>query len=68
MTNFVKLTNNNDTNKGEPIYINPDHITAVHEFNPGGGFVTSLFSVFGQQWIVEESPAEVAKLFSQEKV
>ena len=63
MTTLIKLTNNAEGFKGDPVYINLDHISSIYEFNNGSGFVTSLFSVLNNhQWVVEESPAEIQKI------
>ena len=62
MANFIKLTNDTEAHKGNPLYINADHITAVYEAIPqqGGGFKTFVFGGHtGVQWEVEESPKEV---------
>lgn len=61
MTKFIKLTNDTEAHKGNPIYINVDHITAVYEVaQPPGGFKSFVFGGHtGVQWEVEESPKEV---------
>lgn len=61
MAKFIKLTNDTEAHKGNPIYINTDHITAVYEVaNPPGGFKTFVFGGYtGVQWEVEESPKDV---------
>ena len=64
MTNFIKLTNNSDAHKGNPIYINVDHITAVYDAVIEGGNVRTF--VFGGhtgvQWEVEQTPKQVVDL------
>jgi len=61
MTKFVKLINDADAHKGNPIYINVDHITAVYEAaGPTGGMKTYVFGGHtGVQWEVEESPKQI---------
>lgn len=61
MAKFIKLTNDTEAHKGNPIYINTDHITAVYDVaQPPGGFKTFVFGGHtGVQWEVEESPREV---------
>mgnify|MGYP003337951502 CR=1 FL=1 len=61
MAKFIKLINDTEAHKGNPIYINVDHITAVYEVaTPPGGFKTFIFGGHtGVQWEVEESPKEV---------
>jgi hypothetical protein len=61
MAKFIKLTNDTEAHKGNPIYINVDHVTAVYEVaNPPGGFKTFVFGGHtGVQWEVEESPKDV---------
>ena len=47
MARFVKLINDTEAHKGNPIYLNVDHITAVYEVaNPPGGFKTFVFGGF----------------------
>jgi hypothetical protein len=64
MVKFVKLTNDAEAHKGNPIYINADHITAVFDIaNPPGGFKTFVYGGYtGVQWEVEESPKEIVKM------
>ena len=60
---FLKLTNNIDGLKGDPIYINMDHVKSIYERQiPEGGFVTELFSDTNLVWFVEESPALIYKM------
>lgn len=62
MTKFVKLINNADVHKGNPLYINIDHITAVYDVaaHQGGSLKTFIFGGYtGVTWEVEESPKEV---------
>jgi hypothetical protein len=64
MTNFIRLTNNADAHKGNFIYINTDHITAVYEAAvDGSGIKTFVFGGHtGVQWEVEESPKQIVNL------
>ena len=67
---FIKLTNDHDSHKGNPIYINPDHITAVYDavIVPGGGIKTFVFGGYtGVQWEVEESPKQIIEIISGTK-
>jgi hypothetical protein len=62
MTNFIKLTNNTDAHKGNPIFLNVDHITAVYDIEvQGGGIKTIVYGGYGAgvSWEVEESPKTV---------
>jgi len=62
MAKFIKLTNDTEAHKGNPIYINVDHISAVYEAVPqsGSGFKTFVYGGYtGVQWEVEESPKEI---------
>lgn len=58
---FIKLTNNADGRKDDPIYINVDHITAVYEDQiEGGGLITKIYGgLQGTTWVVQESLGEV---------
>jgi hypothetical protein len=65
MIKFIKLTNNTEAHKGNPIYINVDHITAVYDaiVDQSGGFKTFVFGGHtGVQWEVEESPKTILKM------
>jgi hypothetical protein len=64
VTRFVKLTNDTDAHKGNPIYINVDHITAVYDAAvPEGNIKTFVFGGHtGVQWEVEETPKQVIDL------
>lgn len=58
---FVKLTNDADAHKGNPIWINVDHISAIFESptTPGGSIKTFVYGGYaGVQWEIEESPKE----------
>ena len=63
MIKFIKLTNNADAHKGNVIYINADHITAVYEAAVETGVKTFVFGGHtGVQWEVEESPKQVVDM------
>ena len=64
MTKFIKLTNDADAHKGNPIYINVNQITAVFESpTESGGLKTFVFGGYtGVQWEVEESPKQVVDM------
>lgn len=58
---YAKLTNAVDLYKGQPIYINPKHVSAVYEVakTPGGSLVTIIYGGFqGLAWEVEEGLTE----------
>lgn len=61
---YAKLTNAVDLYRGNPIYINPDHVSAVYEVakTPGGSLVTIIYGGFqGLAWEVEESLSDAVK-------
>lgn len=61
---FVKLTNNAERRKGDPVYININHIVSVFEEpTNGGSLATVVFGGIGNgtRWVVEEGPGEVIK-------
>jgi hypothetical protein len=66
MTKFIKLTNDTDVHKGNPIYINADHITAIYDAAiEGGNIKTFVFGGHtGVQWEVEETPKQVLDLIN----
>ena len=66
MNNFIKLTNDADAHKGNTIYINADHITAIYEApSNDGGFKTYLYGgPGGTTWEVEQSPKHVLDLIT----
>ena len=63
---FIKLTNDVEQHKGNPIYINVDHITAVYDMPvASGGIKTFVYGGFGGvTWEVEESPKQVINLIN----
>jgi hypothetical protein len=61
---LIKFTNATNDHKGNPIYINPEHIVAVYEIatTPGGSLTTVVYGgPTGLQWFVEESMEQVVK-------
>jgi hypothetical protein len=67
----IKLTNASEEHKGNLIYINPYHISAVYEFakEKNGSLTTMIYGGYaGVTWEVEESLGEVLKLLKQTDV
>ena len=64
MAKFIRLINDTEAHKGNPIYLNIDHITAVYDVAmEGRGFKTFVFGGHtGVQWEVEQSPKEVINM------
>lgn len=66
---FIKLRNNADGFKGEDIWINADHITAIYEHAKvlGGGLTTFVHGQMGPPitWEVEESAREIIKIIEE---
>lgn len=65
MSKFIKFINDVESHKGNPLYINSDHITAVYEApaTPGGSLKTLVFGgSTGIVWEVEESLNQVLKM------
>ena len=65
---MIKLTNALEAHKGNLIYINPYHISAVYEFakEKNGSLTTMVYGGYtGVNWEVEESLSEVLKLLNQ---
>jgi len=64
MIKFIKLTNDADAHKGNIIYINADHITAVYDAQiENGSIKTFIFGGHtGVQWEVEESPKTILNM------
>lgn len=61
---FVKLTNNFDDRKDDPIFINVNHIIAVYEDRTdGGSLVTKVYGGTAEAviWVVQESLGQVLK-------
>ena len=69
MANFVKLTNNSPNFKGNPLYINIDHIVTVYEEQDEDGmFHTKLYGGFDKiVWDVEEPISKVINIFYETK-
>lgn len=65
---MIKFTNAVDKFKGNPIFINKDHITAVYENakEPGGSLVTIVYGGYaGICWEVEEGLYEAIKKINE---
>ena len=68
---FIKLTNASNDHRGDPIYINTDHITVIFEQpRDGGSLVTLIYSNMGQPltWEVEQSATQVMKIIEEARV
>lgn len=63
---MIKFTNSYPDYRGNPIYINSDHITSVFEKQSvkDGSYETKIFGVQGTEWTVEESLNQVIKLIN----
>lgn len=62
---FIRLTNMVQDRKGDPLYINVNHIKVVYEDHvPGGSLMTQIHAE-GVTWSVEESLGEVMKLIGE---
>ena len=63
---FIKLTNVSGDYRGEPLYVNIDHITCVYEHSkvPDGSLSSFVYGGLGGviTWEVEESTAQILKL------
>jgi Ethanolamine utilization protein EutJ (predicted chaperonin) len=67
---LVRFTNNADEHKGNPIYINIDHISAIYEApsTPGGSLKTFVFGGYtGVQWEIAESPKQALELIYKQR-
>ena len=65
---FIKLTNANPDNLGDPIYLNKDWIISVYTApsQRGGSLVTYVFGgSTGLSWAVEETANEVISLINE---
>lgn len=65
---MIRLTNAVEKYRGNPIFINPRHITAVYEHakDPGGSLITVVYGGHtGICWEVEESITEVIKKINE---
>ena len=62
---FIKLTNAIFERKGDPLYVNVNHIKVVYEdHEPGGSLITQVHAE-NITWTVEESLGEVMKLIGE---
>ena len=64
---LIRLTNTNDAHRGEPLWINTDHIVSMylHAEEAGGSLTTFLYTAHGKKhvtWRIEESPEQVAAM------
>lgn len=68
MTKFIKLTNDIDAHKGNPIYINKDYIAAVLEAQAGAGGIKTIIygGPTGVQWEVEETAKTVVSMIESD--
>lgn len=65
---MIKLTNSVEGRKDDPIYINPNHITAIYEDTiDGGSLRTQIYGQTGLVWTVQESLGQVVKLIETYK-
>jgi len=67
---LVRFTNNADEHKGNLIYINIDHISAIYEApsTPGGSLKTFIYGGYtGVQWEIEESPKKILELIYKQR-
>lgn len=58
---FIRVTNNTNERRGDPLLININSIVSVYENHEEGGSLSTI--IYGQNdmtWIVEESFGEVA--------
>lgn len=69
MPKFIKLTNDAQNHKGNPIYINVDHITAIYDaVVESGGFKTFVYGGSqGVTWETEESPKKIISMIEDVK-
>jgi hypothetical protein len=69
MPKFIKLTNDAQHHKGNPIYINVDHITVIYDaVIEGGGFKTFVYGGSqGVTWETEESPKKIISMIEDVK-
>ena len=62
---FIKLTNMVPERKGDPLYLNVNHIKAVYEDHVEGGSLLTQVHAENITWSVEESLGEVMKLIGE---
>lgn len=58
---FIKVTNNNEMHRGEPLYINVNQISAIYQVNDvADGTCAAIFGgPTGLEWKCQESLEEV---------
>jgi hypothetical protein len=62
---FIRLTNMVPERKGDPLYINVNHIKVVYEDHVEGGSLLTQVHAENVTWSVEESLGEVMKLIGE---
>jgi len=62
---FIKLTNMVPERKGDPLYLNVNHIKVVYEDHVEGGSLMTQVHAENLTWSVEESLGEVMKLIGE---
>jgi hypothetical protein len=62
---FIKLTNMVPERKGDPLYVNVNHIKVVYEDHVEGGSLLTQVHAENITWSVEESLGEVMKLIGE---
>jgi hypothetical protein len=62
---FIKLTNMVPDRKGDPLYVNVNHIKVVYEDHVEGGSLLTQVHAENITWSVEESLGEVMKLIGE---
>jgi len=62
---FIKLTNMVPDRKGDPLYVNVNHIKVVYEDHVEGGSLLTQVHAENVTWSVEESLGEVMKLIGE---
>ena len=62
---FIKLTNMVSERKGDPLYVNVNHIKVVYEDHVEGGSLLTQVHAENITWSVEESLGEVMKLIGE---
>ena len=57
---FIQLTNVYDKRKGDPLFLNVNHIVSVYEEHVDGGSLSArIYTVTGNIYHVEESYMEI---------
>ena len=62
---FIRLTNMVPERKGDPLYVNVNHIKVVYEDHVEGGSLLTQVHAENITWSVEESLGEVMKLIGE---